>query len=116
MLILDAGELVFQQKIQRASGREIAHREPGVGAKKEGDALQMILLLGEPFAFAHGMTYGIDLREVGGGVGSILPAGGLHPVLVLIDGRDCGGTEAEVTTTFPVAQIMLREVARVPVV
>ncbi len=63
--------------------------EAGIGSEEQGDTLEMILLLGEVFGLVHGVADGIDLVNVGGGVGSIFPAGGVMVFLGLLDGIHC---------------------------
>ena len=58
----------------------------------------------------HGVADGVDLVDVGGGVGGVFPADGVGcgrlRRAVATESGDCGGAEAEVIAAFPVAQVV----------
>ena len=99
--------------------------EAGVGAEEEGDALEIVLLFGEVFGLVHGVADGLDLMNVGGGVGGVFPTGGgggfdgvegdgTGAKLTAVrteEGGNGGGAEAEVVAAFPVALVVLGVVA-----
>ena len=71
------GEIIFQQNFELSGFGEVVKGEAGVGAEEEGDALEIVLLFGEVLGFVHGVADGLDLVDVGGGVGGVFPARGV---------------------------------------
>ena len=76
------GEFVFEEKVEAGVVGEVVEGEAGVGAEEEGDAFEVVLLLGEVFGLVHGVADSVDLFDVGGGVGGVFPAGGVRVVRI----------------------------------
>ncbi len=79
------------------------------GRKSERDQLDLSLRGGQRFGFVDGVSDGIHLADVCGGIGDVFLADA-------VEGGDSGGAETEIVRTLPVALIMLRVLAGLCVV